>query len=169
MESATSRYANNRYHKMEPDVIRTRHHQAEVHDEYSQGYENNDGDTDDDDTDYDDRQTYGQGSYKTPKAHRQNDRDEPHNGNKYYYVDENNIPTHEADSSSETSSVSQPDLRDYVDYNNPLDPNHPAFQKETNFVTTEVPDTVGAGKGARFDEDTSVSSSVMSEYEKKKI
>lgn len=149
---------------MEPDMIRTRHHQAEMHDEYSQGYANDDGDTDDD-TDYDYRQTNGQGGYK---AHRQNDRDEPHNGDRYYYVDESNIPTHEADSSSETSSVDQPDLRDYVDYNNPLDPNHPAVQRETNFVTTEVPDTVGAGLGARFDEDTSVSSSVMSEYQKKK-
>jgi hypothetical protein len=140
-----------------------------MHDEYSQGYANEDGDTDDgdtdDDTDYDGGQKYGRGGYK---AHRQNDRDEPHNGDRYYYVDENNIPTHEADSSSETSSVSQLDLRDYVDYNNPLDPNHPAVQRETNFVTTEVPDTVGAGLGARFDEDTSVSSSVMSEYEKKK-
>ncbi len=145
-------------------MIRTRHHQAEIHDEYSQGYAKNDEDTDDD-TDYDDRQTNGQGGYK---AHRQNDRDEPHNGDRYYYVDESNIPTHETDSSSETSSFNQPDLRDYVDYNNPIDPNHPAVQRETNFVTTEVPDTVGAGLGAQFDEDTSVSSSVMSEYEKKK-
>lgn len=38
-------------------MIRTRHQQAEMHDEYSQGYANDDGDTDDgdtdDDTDYD--------------------------------------------------------------------------------------------------------------------
>jgi hypothetical protein len=35
-------------------------------------------------------------------------------------------------------------------------------------VATELPDTIGAGKRANFDEDTSVSSSVISEYQKKK-
>lgn len=42
-------------------------------------------------------------------------------------MDENGIRT-EKDISSETSSVKQPDLRDYIDYNKPLDPDHPAVK-----------------------------------------
>ena len=82
------------YHRMEDQthddqMIRTRHHKEEVHDEYSQGGMdgNDDGDTDDDNDGYN-NQNYNTRNYQ---AHRQNDRDEPHNGNRYYYVDENNI------------------------------------------------------------------------------
>lgn len=165
-------------HDGNDQVLRTRHHRVEMHDEYSNdGGVNDDDVTDNDydnDNDYDSDYTVngqmsGQGKSQpgSYQAHRQNDKDEPHYGNKFYYVDENNIE-HEVSSSSDTSSFKEPNLRDYVDYNNPLDPDHPLVRQETNVITTEVPDTIGAAKGANFDDDTSVSSSVISEYEKKK-
>jgi hypothetical protein len=67
-------------------------------------------------------------------SHKQNDLDEPNNGARYYYVDEDEAAKKaEEDTSSETSSVSV-NLRDYVDYNNPITPRQPT-------VTPMVPVT----------------------------
>jgi hypothetical protein len=127
----------------------------------------------DNDNDYDDNHVITQSGHGTSQGrysyqtHKQNDRDEPNNGDRFYHVDENNIPIDD-DTTSDTSSVKQPDLRDYIDYNNPLDPDHPAVKSATTVVTTEVPDTVGGGKGAKLDDDTSVSSSVQYQYYKRK-
>lgn len=151
-------------------MFRARHYSTDVvHDQYSamdgQGINGNDNGNNDDYDDYEDDDEY-QDEYDNPNlnqgqnfmsgsqiAHRQNDLEQPNYGERYFYVDDNDV--RRVMRQEDTSSVS---LRDHVDYNKELGPD------ETGYGGTSASiKTVGSTEDDSYSEETTPDDKALSE------